>query len=66
VSQEAVGLKHMLILAVAEEITRLSEVFREILPKVPEMVPLLDSLRQYCMNESTFNGSDFRMGLEVC
>jgi hypothetical protein len=30
------------------------------------MVPLLDSLRRYCMNESTFDETDFRRVLEVC
>lgn len=43
-----------------EEITRLTEVFNGILSRVPEMVPLLESLRRYCMNERTFNEEDFK------
>jgi hypothetical protein len=50
---------------VAEEITRLSNVFQGLIPKVPEMVPLLASLRRYCMNDSTFDETDFREVLEV-
>jgi hypothetical protein len=34
-------------------------VFNGILPKVPEMGPLLDSLRRYCMSELTFDEADF-------
>lgn len=49
----------------AEEIHRLSEVFQSLIPKVPEMLPLLASLRRYCMNESTFDENDFRGLLEV-
>jgi len=48
-----------------EEIIRLSNVFQGLIPKVPEMVPLLASLRRYCMNESTFDETDFREVLEV-
>ncbi|PMD48845.1 hypothetical protein L207DRAFT_505867 [Hyaloscypha variabilis F] len=47
-----------------EEIIRLSNVFQGLIPKVPEMVPLLASLRRYCMNESTFDETDFREVLE--
>ncbi|KAH8802209.1 hypothetical protein F5882DRAFT_425509 [Hyaloscypha sp. PMI_1271] len=43
-----------------EEITRLTNVFQGLIPKVPELVPLLASLRKYCMNESTFDETDFK------
>jgi hypothetical protein len=50
----------------AEEITRLTNVFQGLIPKVPELVPLLASLRKYCMNESTFDETDFKELVEVC
>lgn len=49
-----------------EEISRLGEVFHGILPKVPEMGPLLDSLRRYCMSDSTFDENDFELVVNVC
>jgi hypothetical protein len=48
----------------AEEIARLSEVFRTIMTRVPEMEPLLSSLRRYCMGENTFEETDFRRVVE--
>jgi hypothetical protein len=48
-----------------EEIARLSSVFQGLIAKVPEMVPLLASLRRYCMNDSTFDETDFKEVLEV-
>ncbi|KAG0649865.1 hypothetical protein D0Z07_4018 [Hyphodiscus hymeniophilus] len=50
----------MMVVRDEEEISRLGEVFHGILPKVPEMGPLLDSLRRYCMSESTFDEADFK------
>lgn len=43
-----------------EEIARLSDVFSGIIQKVPEMEPLLSSLRRYCMNDSSFDETDFK------
>ncbi|PBP23576.1 hypothetical protein BUE80_DR005675 [Diplocarpon rosae] len=54
----------MMVVRDDEEISRLSSVFQGLLSKVPEMKPLLDSLRRYCMNETTFDESDFRKVLE--
>ncbi|KAL3427848.1 hypothetical protein PVAG01_01357 [Phlyctema vagabunda] len=50
----------MMVIRDEEEISRLSQIFRGILGKVPEMTTLLDSLRKYCMNENTFEAADFR------
>lgn len=50
---------------VTEEITRLSKVFNSLMLKVPEMGPVLESLRRYCMNDSTFDETDFRTVLDV-
>ncbi|CAL3963519.1 hypothetical protein PZA11_001113 [Diplocarpon coronariae] len=55
----------MMVVRDEEEISRLSSVFQGLLSKVPEMTPLLDSLRRYCMNETTFDESDFRTVLEA-
>jgi hypothetical protein len=38
----------------------MTEMFEHVTIKVPEMSLLLDSLRRYCMNESTFDETDFR------
>ena len=43
-----------------EEIARLSDVFSGIIQKVPEMQPLLLSLRRYCMNDTSFDETDFK------
>jgi hypothetical protein len=43
----------------------LSEVFQSLVQRVPEMVPLLESLKRYCMREDTFDEYDFRTLLEV-
>ncbi|KAH7403775.1 hypothetical protein BKA64DRAFT_744314 [Cadophora sp. MPI-SDFR-AT-0126] len=56
---EAVYLD-MMVVRDEEEISRLSSVFHGLLRKVPEMIPLLDSLRRYCLNDSTFDETDFR------
>ncbi|KAK0104954.1 hypothetical protein ONS95_005215 [Cadophora gregata] len=50
----------MMVVRDEEEISRLSSVFHGLLRKVPEMIPLLDSLRRYCLNDSTFDETDFR------
>ncbi|KAI9738041.1 MAG: hypothetical protein M1818_005469 [Claussenomyces sp. TS43310] len=50
----------LMVIRDEEEIDRLLQVFNSIIPKVPEMTTLLDSLRQYCMNEDTFDEHDFR------
>lgn len=42
-----------------EEISRLSEVFKGITSRVPEMEILIRALRKYCMNETTFDETDF-------
>ncbi len=54
----------MLTRGPTEEITRLFQVFHSIIGKVPEMTTLLDSLRQYCMSEKTFDETDFRRVME--
>jgi hypothetical protein len=54
-----------LIVDSAEEISRLGEVFHGILPKVPEMGPLLASLRRYCMGDETFDEADFERVVKV-
>ena len=64
VVESAVAYLYLLI-CFSEEIIRLSNVFQGLIPKVPEMVPLLASLRRYCMNENTFDETDFREVLEV-
>lgn len=48
-----------------EEITRLSQIFQGIIGKVPEMTILLNSLRKYCMNENTFDETDFKRVTDV-
>lgn len=48
-----------------EEIQRLSNVFQGLIPQVPEMVPLLASLRRYCLNETTFEGAHYSQVLQV-
>ncbi|KAF8847131.1 hypothetical protein BDZ45DRAFT_351750 [Acephala macrosclerotiorum] len=48
-----------------EEIDRLTQVFRGLIPKLPEMAPLLESLRKHCMNETTFDEIDFRRVVET-
>ncbi|KAL5314265.1 hypothetical protein ACEPPN_018690 [Leptodophora sp. 'Broadleaf-Isolate-01'] len=50
----------MMVVRDEEEINRLSSVFHGLLKKVPEMIPLLDSLRRYCLNDTTFDETDFR------
>ena len=42
------------------EIKRLAKFFRGMLPRIPEMLPLLDSLRTNCMSELTFDEVDFK------
>ncbi|KAG9235129.1 hypothetical protein BJ875DRAFT_282160 [Amylocarpus encephaloides] len=54
----------MMVVRDEEEITRLTEIFHGLIAKVPEMVPTLASLRRYCMNETTFDETDFRRVLE--
>ncbi|KAL2066968.1 hypothetical protein VTL71DRAFT_1392 [Oculimacula yallundae] len=54
----------MMVVRDDEEIDRLSSVFHGLLSKVPEMIPLLDSLRRYCLNDNTFDETDFRRVLE--
>ncbi|TVY37351.1 hypothetical protein LOCC1_G008603 [Lachnellula occidentalis] len=54
----------MMVVRDEEEITRLSDIFRGLVSKVPEMVPLLEDLRRHCMSESTFDETDFRRVLE--
>lgn len=44
---------------------RLSDQLQSIIPKVPEIQPLLDSLRQYCMSENTFDETDFRRIMDL-
>ncbi|EKD18836.1 hypothetical protein MBM_03078 [Drepanopeziza brunnea f. sp. 'multigermtubi' MB_m1] len=60
---EAIHLD-LMVVRDEEEISRLSSVFQGLLSKVPEMSPLLDSLRRYCMNENTFDETDFRTVVE--
>ncbi|RDL42181.1 uncharacterized protein BP5553_02160 [Venustampulla echinocandica] len=60
---EAIYLDMMMIRD-EEEITRLTDIFQGLVSKVPEMVPLLASLRKYCMNETTFDEVDFHHMLE--
>lgn len=48
----------------SDEVARLIDVFGGITLKVPEMEPLLLSLRKYCMNENTFDETDFRRVVE--
>ncbi|KAG9242757.1 hypothetical protein BJ878DRAFT_543957 [Calycina marina] len=55
---------NMMVIRDEEEITRLSDVFSGIIQKVPEMEPLLSSLRRYCMNDSTFDETDFKSVLD--
>ncbi|KAH8808140.1 hypothetical protein F5884DRAFT_752689 [Xylogone sp. PMI_703] len=50
----------MMVIRDAEEITRLNDVFQGIMLKVPEMGPLLESLGRYCMNQTTFDETDYR------
>jgi hypothetical protein len=45
-----------------EEIDRLIQVFSSV--EVPEMTTLLNSLRQYCMGDTTFDETDFRRIIE--
>ncbi|KUJ07558.1 uncharacterized protein LY89DRAFT_660315 [Mollisia scopiformis] len=47
-----------------EEIERLTTVFQSLIPRVPEMTPLLDSLHKYCMSETTFDEMDYRLLVE--
>ncbi|CZT41918.1 uncharacterized protein RSE6_01732 [Rhynchosporium secalis] len=54
----------MMVVRDEEEIDRLSSVFHGLLRKVPEMIPLLDSLRRYCLNDTTFDETDFRRVVE--
>jgi hypothetical protein len=51
--------------ASAEEISRLSEVFQGISNKVPEMAELIHALRKYCMDERTFDETDFTRVMET-
>lgn len=49
----------MMVVRDEEEISRLSEVFQGITSKVPEMETLIQALRKYCMNDTTFDETDF-------
>ncbi|KAF4636944.1 hypothetical protein G7Y89_g1129 [Cudoniella acicularis] len=54
----------MMVIRDEEEISRLTDIFQGLVKKVPEMIPLLQSLRKYCMSESTFDETDFRRTVE--
>ncbi|RDW89054.1 hypothetical protein BP6252_01086 [Coleophoma cylindrospora] len=55
----------MMVIRDDEEINRLSQIFQGIIGKVPEMTTLLNSLRKYCMNENTFDETDFKRVTDV-
>ncbi|KAH6678238.1 hypothetical protein B0J14DRAFT_317728 [Halenospora varia] len=55
----------MMIIREEDEIARLKEIFSPIAKKVQELYPILDSLRTYCMSDSSFDESHFRRLLET-
>ncbi|CAG8974594.1 hypothetical protein HYALB_00004391 [Hymenoscyphus albidus] len=54
----------MMVIRDEEEIARLSEIFQGLISKVPELVATLASLRKYCMDESTFDVTDYHRVLK--
>ncbi|ATZ54968.1 hypothetical protein BCIN_11g02800 [Botrytis cinerea B05.10] len=49
----------MMITRDTDEIDQLKETFNAIYDAVPEMADLIDSLRSYCLNETTFTEEDY-------
>lgn len=49
----------MMIVRDEQEIQRLGDIFGSLSKRVPEMAALIASLRQYCLNESTFMIEDY-------